>query len=131
MHCFNTLWLPTSVSCCIWSSTGDGDASSTGFPSGVTGVGLTCFLRSLISFWIVLTRRHCHPKYPAHSVYKKKEPITMGCMRANDLPSNIPNSPPTASASCANNTTPIITITNQIKQWDELDNRFMLACLGF
>lgn len=57
-------YIHTSVSCCTLSSTGDGGVS-TGFPSGVTGVGLICFLSSLISFWTVLTRRHCHPKYPA------------------------------------------------------------------
>lgn len=42
---------PTSVSCWILASIGEGGgASAGGDPSGVTATGLTCFLSSLISF---------------------------------------------------------------------------------
>uniref|UniRef100_A0A0A9ERP5 Uncharacterized protein n=1 Tax=Arundo donax TaxID=35708 RepID=A0A0A9ERP5_ARUDO len=60
----------SSVSSSILISTGDlgaagggGGASPAPTAAGVAAAaGLSCFLRSLMSSWMVRTRRHCQPR---------------------------------------------------------------------
>ena len=63
----------------------------------------TVALSSAISSWIVRTRRHCRPVYPAYTVANHSTARPAGCTSAAVRPSSRPYSPPLANASCAPN----------------------------